>query len=62
MDNQTPPRDDDPSDMTDFEKNVASEERDQLEDQPEPSDKSRFEEDGSGRRVSPEDVRRSPRP
>ena len=44
MDNQTPPRDDDPSDMTDFEKNVASEERDQLEDQPEPPGKSRFEE------------------
>ena len=28
MDNQ-PPRDDDPSDMTDFEKNTASEEREE---------------------------------
>jgi hypothetical protein len=31
MNNQTPPRDDDPSGMTDFEKNVASEELEQLE-------------------------------
>lgn len=30
MDNQTPPRDDDPSDMTDFEKNATSEELQQL--------------------------------
>ena len=34
MDNQTPPRDDDPSGMTDFEKNVASEELEQLEREP----------------------------
>ena len=63
MDNQTPPRDDDPSDMTDFEKNVASEERDQLEDEPEPPGKSRFEEEKlQRRRVTPADERRSPRP
>ena len=31
MDNQTPPRDDDPSDMTDFEKNATSEELERLE-------------------------------
>ena len=31
MDNQMPPRDDDPSDMTDFEKNTTSEEREQFE-------------------------------
>ena len=29
MDNQTPPTDDNPSDMTDFEKNTASEEREE---------------------------------
>ena len=31
MDNQTPPRDDDPSEMTDFEKNTTFEELEQLE-------------------------------
>ena len=31
MNNQTPPRDDDPSDMTDFEKNTTSEELQQFE-------------------------------
>lgn len=31
MDNQTPPRDDDPSEMTDFEKNTTFEELQQLE-------------------------------
>jgi hypothetical protein len=35
MDSQTPPRDDDPSDMTDFEKNATSEELVQLEQEPE---------------------------
>ncbi len=33
--NLTPPRDDDPSGMTDFEKNTASEELEQLEQEPE---------------------------
>jgi hypothetical protein len=31
MDKQTPPRDDDPSEMTDFEKNTTSEELQQFE-------------------------------
>jgi hypothetical protein len=31
MDNQTPPTDDNPSDMTDFEKNTASEEREETQ-------------------------------
>ena len=42
MDNQTPPRDDDPSGMTDFEKNTASEEREQLEQEPEARDSHRI--------------------
>ena len=39
---QKPPRDDDPSDMTDFEKNTASEEREQFEEDPDTSDSNRF--------------------
>ena len=42
MDNQTPPRDDDPSDMTDFEKNTASEELQRLEQDSEVSDLNRI--------------------
>ena len=42
MDNQTPPRDDDPSDMTDFEKNTTSEELQQLEPDPEAPDPNRI--------------------
>jgi hypothetical protein len=34
MDKQTPPRDDDPSEMTDFEKNATFEELEQLEQDP----------------------------
>ena len=41
MDTQTPPRDDDPSDMTDFEKNTASEERERLEQEPHTPDARR---------------------
>jgi hypothetical protein len=42
MDNQTPPRDDDPSGMTDFEKNIASEEREQLEQKSQTPDQNRY--------------------
>ena len=42
MDNQTPPRDDDPSDMTDFEKNTTSEELQQFEQDLEAPDSDRF--------------------
>ena len=42
MDNQTPPRDDDPSDMTDFEKNTTFEELQQLEQDPEAPDQNRI--------------------
>ena len=42
MDNQTPPRDDDPSDMTDFEKNTTSEELQQLEQDPQTADPNRI--------------------
>jgi len=38
MDNQTPPRDDDPSEMTDFEKNTTFEELQQLEQEPQAPD------------------------
>jgi len=38
MDNQTPPRDDDPSEMTDFEKNTTSEELQQLEQDQDPEE------------------------
>ena len=41
MDSQTPPRDDDPSDMTDFEKNTTSEEREQFEQEPQTPDPNR---------------------
>jgi len=41
MDDQTP-RDDDPSGMTDFEKNTASEEREQLEQESLTPDQNRF--------------------
>jgi hypothetical protein len=42
MNNQTPPRDDDPSDMTDFEKNTTFEELQQLEQEPEAPDQNRI--------------------
>jgi hypothetical protein len=42
MDNQTPPRDDDPSEMTDFEKNTTFEEREQLEQEPAVPDLNRL--------------------
>lgn len=42
MDNQTPPRDDDPADMTDFEKNTTFEELQQLEQDPETPDPNRI--------------------
>ena len=42
MDNQTPPRDDDPSEMTDFEKNTTFEELQQFEQNPEPPDLNRI--------------------
>ena len=41
MDNQTP-RDDDPSEMTDFEKNATFEEREQFEQDPPMRDRNRF--------------------
>ena len=40
--NQTPPRDDDPSNMTDFEKNVTFEALEQLEQDSETSDSNRI--------------------
>ena len=42
MDNQTPPRDDDPSEMTDFEKNTTFEEREQLEQESPAPDPNRL--------------------
>jgi hypothetical protein len=42
MDNRTPPRDDDPSGMTDFEKNATFEELEQFEQDSETSDSDRF--------------------
>ena len=42
MNNQTPPRDDDPSGMTDFEKNTASEELEQLEQESQTRDQNRY--------------------
>ena len=42
MDNQTPPRDDDPSEMTDFEKNTTFEELQQLEQDPREPEPDRF--------------------
>ncbi len=42
MDNQTPPRDDDPSDMTDFEKNTTSEELEKPEPDRKPPDPNRI--------------------
>ena len=42
MDNQTPPRDDDPSEMTDFEKNTTFEELRQLEQDPQGPDLNRI--------------------
>ena len=56
---QTPPRDDDPSDMTDFEKNTASAEREQHEQEPQTPDKNRaerFSVKGTGYASSDEDV------
>ena len=42
MDNQTPPRDDDPSEMTDFEKNTTFEELEQPEQEPKSPDPNRI--------------------
>ena len=42
MNNQTPPRDDDPSDMTDFEKNTTLEEREQFEQETQTPYSNRF--------------------
>jgi hypothetical protein len=52
MDNQTPPRDDDPSEMTDFEKNTTFEELERLEQEPKsPRDPNRInQERGNERR------------
>jgi len=41
MDNETPARDDDPSEMTDFEKNATIEEREHFEQDPPQPDPSR---------------------
>ena len=53
MDNQTPPRDDDPSEMTDFEKNTTFEELEQLEQEPKTPDPDRIRQErgneGSGK-------------
>ena len=48
MDNQTLPRDDDPSDTTDFEKNTTFEEFQQLEQEPEAPDANRIRRDKEG--------------
>jgi hypothetical protein len=55
MDNQTPPRDDDPSDMTDFEKNTTFEELQQLEQDPKAPDANRIrqERENEGREKQP---------
>jgi len=54
MDNQTPPRDDDPSDMTDFEKNTTFEELQQLEQDPEQPEPDRIrQERGNQPRPNP---------
>ena len=50
MDNQTPPRDDDPSDMTDFEKNTTSEELQQLDQDPEAPDANRIRQERRNQR------------
>lgn len=42
MNNQTPPRDDDPSEMTDFEKNTTFEELERLEQESKPPDANRI--------------------
>lgn len=42
MDSQTPPRDDDPSEMTDFEKNTTFEELEQLDQEREAPDQNRI--------------------
>ena len=42
MDNQRPPRDDDPAEMTDFEKNTTFEELQQLEQDPKVADSNRI--------------------
>jgi hypothetical protein len=50
MDNQTPPRDDDPSDMTDFEKNTTSEELQQLEQDAKGADENRIRQERRNQR------------
>ena len=64
MDSQTPPRDDDPSDMTDFEKNTATEELEQLQQEPAGPDTNRIrpERGNEGANKQPgfsQDVRRA---
>ena len=51
MDNQTPPRDDDPSDMTDFEKNTTFEELQQPEPDPPTPDSNQFSQEQRNQRV-----------
>jgi hypothetical protein len=45
MDSQTPPRDDDPSEMTDFEKNTTFEELERLQQEPSSSESNRISEE-----------------
>lgn len=58
MDNETLPRDDDPSEMTDFEKNTTLEEREQFEQDPPRPDQNRIRQErgseGSTRSASRE--------
>jgi len=54
MDNQTLPRDDDPSDMTDFEKNTTFEERQRLEQDPPTRDSNRFRQERENERPDTE--------
>ena len=57
MDNQTPPRDDDPSEMTDFEKNTTFEELERLEQDSKPPDSNRISQERKKER--PEAPRKS---
>ena len=57
MDSQTPPRDDDPSEMTDFEKNTTFEELERLEQDSKPPDSNRISQERKKER--PEAPRRS---
>lgn len=57
MDNQMPPRDEDPSEMTDFEKNTTFEELERLEQDSKPPDLNRISQERKKER--PEGPRRS---